>query len=608
MTYTSTASLLKRRQNSIRISVIGFKSTIERVRSKVNLPSSKKSSPKAFRFFELPRNIRNQIYSALFRLLIPARLVVREPNGWASFEDETFPRFTLPKFCYLNAQMYRESIPLLLENSEVVLEDISAIKILSDYLHRGSNLAFGRGITSLTFESTITWRPHATHTAQRLIEKCKSLRQIKIEIPASSCVEWVDGQLCVRQKKHIIDNLDFCCLLDCLSLEKVTLSCWGGLLEAKKLGIALDAVFEPIIMWVQHNICRGSGIALVVEHVRAIPTKRWGMFYLPVLCNPRHFSNAPPHFQFFIKVNHSRAAAETVSRHLQNGPILDRAKYFVPPWSIAIAPTAAWQMQTSPQTTMVTTSSSLPPSTSPQNVFTKLMGLPRELRDMVWKEKLKTLNLPRKVRICCHYKKGSKAKRETAVIPAFCYVNKQVFSEAVPLFFKDRNIALCGAFDVEALADFLEAHKTVRSSIRSVTFESYIAWHLCKHIPRLLQYILLLEHVQLEVETMFVTKNQGRQLEKDITAIKYNDFRLVAQVPHLKTLTLRCFNKTPQGMTGTFSMEEISKPVMKWAHDAFDKRPEVKLSIKFIESYDIAQNPGAVDDEGNLKWGWHYSS
>ncbi|KAF2635202.1 hypothetical protein P280DRAFT_197716 [Massarina eburnea CBS 473.64] len=270
LVHTLSTASIKRRQNSLKISITGLKSSFGRARSRVNLAPTKKPSSKVFPFFRLPRKIRDQIYSELFKLLIPARVVVREPNGYACFQDDTFPRAAFPSFCYVSHKIHTESLPLLLKHSEVILENLFAVKILSDYLKTGLNLRFVRGITSLTFRSTIAWHPQATQTTRGLIEKCKSLRQVKIEVPASACVEWEDGKLRVKQKKYIIDTIDLCCLLDCENLKKVTLSCWGGAQEAKTMDLQVDAVFEPVVLWVQQNICRGSGVRLLVEHGKGL--------------------------------------------------------------------------------------------------------------------------------------------------------------------------------------------------------------------------------------------------------------------------------------------------------------------------------------------------
>jgi hypothetical protein len=221
-------------------------------------------------FFRLPRELRDRVYAELFKQLIPTRLVITKPEGYAIFLDDAFPRTPLPEFCYTCPQIYEESIPMVLNHCEIVLEDVMGVKLLSDYLSCRQNLAFIPGIRSLTFGSAITWRPHSTHTNRALIEKCQSVRHIKIEIPASTCVEKSGGYLRVRQKKHTMEYIDLCCLMDCEMLEKVTLSCRGGAREAKNMSIALDAVFEPILLWVRHNICRGSGIKLVVEHVHRV--------------------------------------------------------------------------------------------------------------------------------------------------------------------------------------------------------------------------------------------------------------------------------------------------------------------------------------------------
>lgn len=103
-----------------------------------------------------------------------------------------------------------------------------------------------------------------------------NVRHIKISVPAAVCVEWVtSSEVKVKSKNRLIQGADYCCLMDCVELKKVSLVCVGGVAEAKCLGVEVDAVFEPVVRWMRENVCRGPGKVLVVEHVEGVGMGGW---------------------------------------------------------------------------------------------------------------------------------------------------------------------------------------------------------------------------------------------------------------------------------------------------------------------------------------------
>ncbi|KAF2680482.1 hypothetical protein K458DRAFT_407238 [Lentithecium fluviatile CBS 122367] len=163
---------LRRRRNSMQINLVRSKATLSRIKSRVSLPSEKDESdgPSTFLFLRLPLKVRRRIYKELFRLEIPAYLV--------------------------------------------------AAKVLFDFLPRSSNSLFSGGIRSLTFGSDVNWQPFATHTVRDLLRRCTKVRYIRIETTPSVCVQYDHdgvaghGSFSLRHKKHIIEQMDLCCLMD----------------------------------------------------------------------------------------------------------------------------------------------------------------------------------------------------------------------------------------------------------------------------------------------------------------------------------------------------------------------------------------------------------
>ncbi|PVI05461.1 hypothetical protein DM02DRAFT_650798 [Periconia macrospinosa] len=265
---------LTSKNSSIRPTLLALKTTLSRVKSKVNLTSPKSPSrpfepPKTFPFFRLPREIREKIYTLLFKQLIHSHLMSCDTSPYGHpLGFSTFPLPSFPDLCYTSWRIYIESVPNLLRHTDIMLLDVVSVQVVLRYLSQGHNITLAQGITSLTFSSSIPWKPHTTHTTRALLEKCANLRHVKISVPVALCVQWVSSrEVRVKSKNQVVLGADYCCLMDCEKLKKVSLVCVGGAVEAKCLGVQVDAVFEPVVTWIRENVCRGPGKMLVVEHV-----------------------------------------------------------------------------------------------------------------------------------------------------------------------------------------------------------------------------------------------------------------------------------------------------------------------------------------------------
>jgi hypothetical protein len=264
---TKLQSKLRRRQNSIQIKMIHSKSTLERIKSKVSLHQTNGM----FRFATLPRKIRLQIYKELFNITMPSHLVVRDPVYQTSYPRDTFPR-PLPALCYTNRQIYNECTAIALRGRHIILTDLCAAKVLCDFLSCASNDTFRSGIRSISFGSHINWQPFATHTVRDLLSKCFNLRHVRIEVTPSACVQYElddsfgGGSFHLRRKKHIVEQMDLCCLLECRKLRTLTLMCMDGESYARRMGLRVDDIFKLLVIWVQQNICASGKVRLGVEY------------------------------------------------------------------------------------------------------------------------------------------------------------------------------------------------------------------------------------------------------------------------------------------------------------------------------------------------------
>ena len=161
----------------------------------------------------------------------------------------------------------------------MVLPDLLAVKVLTDFLSRLSNMPFNNGIRSLVFGRDVNWQPFATHTVQQLLRRCTNLRHIKIGVTPAACVRYDCsgsgdiGGLSLRLRKHVIEQTDLSCLLGCRTLKALTLSCVEGEVYALRMGTRVDVIFAPIVSWVRLNLCGAGGLCLKVEY------ELWGKLF-----------------------------------------------------------------------------------------------------------------------------------------------------------------------------------------------------------------------------------------------------------------------------------------------------------------------------------------
>jgi len=192
----------------------------------------------------------------------------------------------LPSLCYANRKTREECAPLLFVDTELVLLDVSAVHCLAQYLRHAPRALPLPSIHTLLFPPFLSWRPDVTHTAGALLTACHALRHVKIAVPHTVCAtkKWTtieDKNVAPGQpssyidvpvyrlhtKKEIINQMDLCCLVDCKTLETLTLLCQSGEEVARTMQTTREVVFRPLIVWVRKNLCCGGELRLVVEYV-----------------------------------------------------------------------------------------------------------------------------------------------------------------------------------------------------------------------------------------------------------------------------------------------------------------------------------------------------
>jgi hypothetical protein len=114
-----------------------------------------------------------------------------------------------------------------------------------------------------------------------------------------------------------------------------------------------------------------------------------------------------------------------------------------------------------------------------------LFRLPRELRDAIYQDAF--LDLPDTILLqrTDHHRAYSSlraqeaaAQRFPGIVPAFCYTNRQMYYESLPIFVAGRKIILGFPGAVNTLANFLNRVASQRAfeAVRELTLESIIKW------------------------------------------------------------------------------------------------------------------------------------
>ncbi|KAF1960133.1 hypothetical protein CC80DRAFT_489348 [Byssothecium circinans] len=116
---------------------------------------------------------------------------------------------------------------------------------------------------------------------------------------------------------------------------------------------------------------------------------------------------------------------------------------------------------------------------------------------------------------------SSDTTQSTAVIPACCYINKQVYLEAVP-FFSRTGRSTNASQDVQTFRRFLEANESIRSSIRSITFSGFAFKRGAGKIydaTRLIRNCPMLENVTIESSCVHPIKEEKMESVKLINKV-----------------------------------------------------------------------------------------
>jgi hypothetical protein len=140
----------------------------------------------------LPREIRDMVYEAMFQEL-PTTIIVHPKLG-GNFRSSNLPRI-LPPICYVNRQIFAESVPVLLRPRKIHIDSIGA-RVFAQFLRRVPSKDAFRSVSSLCLGPDVTWHRVSNEednddeeafsgtilVGEELVAHCTSLRDITLEV------------------------------------------------------------------------------------------------------------------------------------------------------------------------------------------------------------------------------------------------------------------------------------------------------------------------------------------------------------------------------------------------------------------------------------------
>lgn len=250
-------------------------------------------------------------------------------------------------------------------------------------------------------------------------------------------------------------------------------------------------------------------------------------------------------------------------------------------------------------------------------LYIRIMDLPRELRDLIWLAKLRSLDLPRRLilREANFYHDDSRKANDLRfppVIPAFCYINRQIFGETLPLFLSERELVFGSSRDISRLGCLLERIPDGEGyrSIRSIVLEDRVRWSgqvqagvgpscrttLTRYGEDLLQRCTGLHHIAIErcafrCSRLCCNKRRGESLgDASRSIMKYPKDRLVREMDlscllvcsNLRTVTLRCIRGDCFARKGGCTTQEDFADWVDCVREIIGNKPRVRLEVEYV--------------------------
>jgi hypothetical protein len=239
---------------------------------------------------------------------------------------------------------------------------------------------------------------------------------------------------------------------------------------------------------------------------------------------------------------------------------------------------------------------------APAYLFKRIMQLPRELRDLVWRYKLAALNLP--MTILMNHGLHPTPRDLPNMLPAFCYISSQVCLESLPLFFRNRHIILNSYADVLHLQQFIDnmndPYEPLHPPIRWLCLRSSVfsVRQPVAAVEKLILSCTKLQHLCIEVrERPFLVRERPfvrayrtatcryRILPRDEVILPWGNLGFITDFEQLKSFDLLCVlpPRTWYARKWKVTRGDIFRVGTDWALQTFGNNPKVTLNIQYKE-------------------------
>jgi hypothetical protein len=203
----------------------------------------------------LPRELREMVFAADLADL-PSTIILR-PGIYQN--NHRFPAI-VPALCYVNKQVFEESLPMLLRNKQIIVAaDGCAPSLLANFLDQISDGKGFKAVTRLQLESlfhTANWkRTFQTPPSARLLNLCTGLQRLRITVHAISFANFLDDfsypKWTRMSRVEVLSRFDFHQVYDLPNLRSFVLGCLGGQSYVTHTGCTETAIFEHLTTWLR---------------------------------------------------------------------------------------------------------------------------------------------------------------------------------------------------------------------------------------------------------------------------------------------------------------------------------------------------------------------
>ncbi|KAF1999032.1 hypothetical protein P154DRAFT_564362 [Amniculicola lignicola CBS 123094] len=221
-------------------------------------------------FLGLPRELCDKVYVAHFEALPDSTILYSDDLEEGNPDCSQF----IPALCYVNHQIFEESVPALLKNRKIKIGRWRNVAILVSFLDRVSGKKAYEAITSLSFEEGFGFMSSAT---LRLLQQCTRLKVLVVQVDPDTCFKYVtylkDGKRVTDKKRSSRSEVieEFGPVIFKLPLLKsLTLLCHTSLLHFPNFDDSSEPLESPLEYFLDCS-CAETQMVIRFGHCAPMP-------------------------------------------------------------------------------------------------------------------------------------------------------------------------------------------------------------------------------------------------------------------------------------------------------------------------------------------------